>query len=170
MPVPWNDRIGIRKRTVSTPSRMTARNASATSASRAALGERSVDAVLELALERAALAAHPEEHPREHADGEDAGEALEGLLDDERQPLDREGDHQPDRDRQADRGNDADRDLAERVAPADLHEVGGDDADDERGLEAFAKHQEERGEHRRAGPRDSRCLALCGQARLSREC
>ena len=39
--------------------------------------------------------------------------------------------------------------TAEPVAPADLHEVRRDDADDERGLEALAEQQEERGGHGR---------------------
>ena len=57
------------------------------------------------------------------------------------------------RDRQADGRDDADRDLRQRVRSTDLDEVGGDDADDERGLEAFAEHQEERGGHGSGRPR-----------------
>src|SRR5262245_47157638 len=125
--------------------------------------------MLELALERATLAPHPEQHPGENRDSRERGDSFERLLERERQLLDRQRDDHADRDRQADRGPDADRHLRQRIAPADLHEVGGDDPDDEGGLEALAEHEEERREHSGGGPRNSGGLALAVQGPLSYE-
>ena len=110
-------------------------------------GEREIDPVLELALHGPALATHPEEHPGEDDDREDRSKALDALLDDERQTTDGR-DHQPtDDDREHQGRRDADPHAAHGVAAIEPDEVRGDDAHDERRLEALAKRDEERGGH-----------------------
>ena len=103
--------------------------------------------MLQVALQRPALAAHPEQHPRQDGDSQDRGDALCCFLDDERQPADRRDDGDARGDRQGDRGDHPDPDLRQGVAPANLHEVGGDDPDNQSGLEALAQGDEERGNH-----------------------
>ena len=81
-----------------------------------------------------------------------ARQSLDALLHDERQATDR-GDHEDaHRDGQGDRGPHADPDTAEGIAPVDLDQVGGDDPDDERGLEPFPERDEEGGGHGSVDP------------------
>ena len=109
--------------------------------------------MLELALHRPSLATHPEQHPGQDRHGEQAGEPLERLLDGDRQATDREGDDESDDGRQRQCGNDAEHHRAESIAAPQLDQVGADDADDERGLQALAEQQEERSSHGRGSLR-----------------
>ena len=120
----------------------------------AARREGAVDPALEIALEGPSLPAHPEEHPAQDADRDDRGHALDALLDDERQLADRRDHDDADRDRDRQRRHDAGPDARQRVAPVDLDEVRGDDADDQGGFQALAERDEERGGHDGAGSFD----------------
>ena len=116
-------------------------------------GERDVDALLELALHRPALASHPEQHPGQDRHRDHAGRPSRVSCTRERQAADRERDDQADAHRERERRDHAHRDAAEGIAAADLDQVGADDPDDERGLETFAEQQEERGSSRRGALR-----------------
>ena len=107
--------------------------------------------MLQLALDRPTLTAHPEEHPRQDGRGDDRCQPFDGRADRERQLPHGEDDDQPGRHGQADGRADAHGDPWQRVAPTDAHEVRGDDTDDERGLQAFAQHEEKRRGHGRSG-------------------
>ena len=108
-----------------------------------------IHALLQFALHRPALPAHPEQHPGQDDDRDDSGQSFDAFLDDEREASDRRHHCDPDRDRQDHRGADPDPDAAQRVAPIELDQVGTDDPDDQGGFESFAKADEERGGHGR---------------------
>ena len=142
----WN--AASRNTAVSKPSRITAKNAIPTSA----IIEPSASAVAaldaQLAGEAASVPAHPDDHERDHRDGQQADDGLEALL----LPL------------RADRCSGPGERRAtpmqivtaaptpthiqrRRVTPALLAQERGDDADDEGGLDAFAKADDEGGQH-----------------------
>ena len=114
---------------------------------RGPLVERGRDAGLQVTLDLPALGAHPEQHPGEHRHRDERGQPFERRLDHERQPPDGGHHDHPDGERQAQGRGHAQGDQAERIAPADLHQVRRDDAHDERGLQALAQGDEERGRH-----------------------
>jgi hypothetical protein len=113
-----------------------------------ALRERLVDGGLQLALDGARSLAHPEHHRGQHDHGDEPDHAFEQLLlllrKLRRQQLQAGTGEQRQR-----RGQQhADPHCGhQRAAPA-LLEVAGNDADDQRGFDAFAQHDEKGDEHR----------------------
>jgi hypothetical protein len=109
--------------------------------------DRGVEAVLQVRLEEARGARHPEDHPGDQTHRGDGERPADGLLRLERQTLRPEREGRAEGERDCDREADARPDRGEEVAPVSLDDVGDEDADDERGLEAFAQTDEEVGEH-----------------------
>ena len=95
----------------------------------------------------ARVPAHPHDHERDDADGRRADDRLQALLLPLWQLL--VDDLQRDADGEADggRGGDAEPHPAQRVGPPLLAQEGGDDADDERRLDALAQADDERRKH-----------------------
>lgn len=98
-------------------------------------------------LDRARDLAHPEHHGAEDAHGDQADDAFEQFL-----LFLREfgaDQFQATTHQQRERGGeeDADPDGGHPLAAAGLLQVTGDDADDQRGFNAFAQHDEKRNKH-----------------------
>ena len=144
----------IRNRAASRPSRATARNATVATARRgvAQAGDGRVDAALQLALDAVGLAPHPEDHPGEDGHGQqrhDREGEQPGLAP---EVLDGEVDDDPGGDRQGGGRGHALPHGPDQVAAADPPDVGVDDGHDQRGLEALAEHDQQRGQHRPGPP------------------
>ncbi|HET8788885.1 MAG TPA: hypothetical protein VFO47_09065 [Actinomycetes bacterium] len=118
----------------------------------AVAGDGRVDAALELALDAVGLAPHPEDHPGEDGHGQQrhgregeqpglAPEVLDGEVDDD-----------PGGDGQGGGRGHALPHGPDQVAAADPPDVGVDDGHDQRGLEALAEHDQQRGQHRPGPP------------------
>ena len=110
--------------------------------------ERPVDGRLELALDAGSLAPHPEQHPGHDAGRDEHDRALEDLLVRLLEGADRRIDPEADHRAQGDRDPGADPDLAGVPAVPRPVEVGEDDADDERRLDAFAEAGQQPGRER----------------------
>ena len=91
---------------------------------------------------------HPEDHPGDERRGDDREAAADELLRLEAEPVRAEGEQRRRAPRESSDGEaDAEPDAAEHVAAVDLDDVGDQDADDERGFEAFAQADQEVCEH-----------------------
>ena len=86
---------------------------------------------------------HPEDHPGDEADRDDRQQAADQLLGLEGQALRTEGQREAEAERDADRDADADPDPGQQVAAVGLDQIGDQDADDERRLEALAQADQE---------------------------
>jgi hypothetical protein len=103
--------------------------------------------VLEVALDGAALAGHPEDHPGEDAgrgDGDERERHEPGVA---VQRAGREVDREADAGGNPDAGGDAEPHRTGEVGATDAAQVGVEDADDERRLEPLAQHDQERLAH-----------------------
>ncbi len=134
-----------RNRAVSRPSRITATKARTAKPVRRAVSERPTERRVELVLDRRRGAPHPEQHPGDHPCREQHRDGLEQLLVRRRQLAD--GDEQRNAGRQADRDRrpDAQPDPPEGLPVPRPVEVGEDDPDDQRGLDALAEAGEQAG-------------------------
>ena len=98
-------------------------------------------------LDRTRYLAHPEHHRTENAHGNQADDAFKQFL----LLLRKLGAHQlqasADEQRQCDCQEHTDPDGGHPFATAGLLQVTGDDANDERGFDAFAQHDQKRNEH-----------------------
>ena len=113
-----------------------------------ALGQRAGRLLLQLALEVARMLGHPDDHVGDHRDGHERDDGLEALLlavrqlvVDDRAARRRRATHS------ATASADAQPHRAQRVAPPLPAQEGGDDAHDQRGLEALAQGDHERRQH-----------------------
>ena len=113
---------------------------------RGAAGEHVVEGGLDAFLEGAGGLPHPEDHPGDHGDGDQGEGAADDLLGLEGEGLGAPREQGAEGEREAGGQGDADPHLGEDVSTVGAHEVGGDDADDERGLEALAEGDEEVGD------------------------
>ena len=102
--------------------------------------------VTDLALELTRVAPHPQDHPGDEADGHQGQDAADDLLGLECQGLGAPG--QDGAQSQGQKGGEphTEPQLGEDIAALGLDEVGGDDADDERGLETLSQCDEEIGQ------------------------
>ena len=137
---------------VSRPSRATARNAVTTRRQRAHR-QGGVELALQVGLEEAGGAAHPEDHPRDETDRDDGHHPAEALLRLEAQVVAREGQQGTEGEADHQRHRDTDPHEPHPTPVAGLDQVGDQDADDQRRLEAFAQADEVVGEHAN-GPSD----------------
>ena len=112
-----------------------------------AAGGGDVDLGLELALDVAGLAGHPEDHPGHEHDGDDRQGAADGLLRLEGETPWPEGEQRAEPDGDDDGDGDAQPDARQQLAAIGLDQVGHEDADDQRGLEAFTQSDQEVREH-----------------------
>ncbi|MCY1364855.1 hypothetical protein D9M69_516770 [compost metagenome] len=111
------------------------------------LRQRLVDRRMQLALDGAGCLAHPEHHRGQHDHGDEPDHALEQLLlllrKLGRQQLQAGAGEQ----RQRGGQQHADPHRGHQHAAAALFQVTGNDADDQRGFDAFAQHDEKGNEH-----------------------
>jgi hypothetical protein len=90
---------------------------------------------------------HPDDHVGDGGDGDDADDRLQPLLLLLRQLFADQVEADADRGAEDDRDPDPDPHLPHRVLPPLLDQEGGDDADDQRGLDALAQGDDEGRNH-----------------------
>ena len=134
------------------PSRATETKPMSDERPQAARRERTIDTALQRRLQRARGLLHPEDHPRDHRDGEEREDSADELLGLEGQRVGAEGQDGADAERQDNGEADARPQPRQHVAPADARDIRDEDADDERGFEAFAQADEEGREHVNPSP------------------
>ena len=141
----WN--AAVRNTAVSSPSRITAKNAIPTSARPEPRASAPSTAILEVAAEIARVAAHPDDHVGDCGGRDERDERLELLLADLGQVLVEDLQRDPEADAEEHGHADAGPHRAQRVPAAGGGEEGGDDDDDQRRLEALAEADHEGRQH-----------------------
>ena len=133
-------------------------------------GDRPVELRLELRAHEPGRARHPEDHPGHEGDRQDRQRAADRLLRLEAEAAgpEREQRAEPDGDRC--RRRDARPQGPEEVATLGLHEVGDEDADNERRLEALAQADQVVGEHLGRGAPLPTCRSAPGRMWPRRRC
>ena len=106
-----------------------------------------VDRTAQLAAEPAGRPRHPEDHPGDEADRDDRQQAPDQLLGLEGEPARAVGQRRPEGEADRDRDRDPGPDPGQQVGALGLHQVGHQDAHDERGLEPLAEPDQVVGEH-----------------------
>ena len=101
--------------------------------------DRPIDRRVELAPDAARLAAHPEQHPGHDRGGDDHRQAFEQLLVWLLEAADRLEQDDAEEGAQPEREPGAEEDPREVARVAGLGQIGTDDRDDQRGLDAFAE-------------------------------
>ena len=105
------------------------------------------------------MTAHPDDHVGDAGDGDEGQHALHDLPLLEGEVLADDAEDDRDTDAQGDRDGDPEPHRSDRFALASLDQEGGDDADDQGGLDAFAETDHERGQHAGGSPSLSRGFA-----------
>ena len=144
-PEAW--KAASRKTAVSSPSRSTAKKAIATSAQAEPSASAWPALARSVAGEAARVPAHPDDHERDHADRDRRDDRLEAFLLALRQRLVEDLQADRDADAQRDREQDTGPHGAKRVRASLLAQERGDDAYDQRRLDAFAQPDHERRQH-----------------------
>ena len=114
---------------------------------RRAAGQRARRLALEFGLDRPRVAGHPDDHVADRRHGDQTDDRLQPLLLFLREFFAEDVEADADRGAEDDRDRDPDPHLAERVPAPLLDQEGGDDADDERGLDALSQGDYEGGDH-----------------------
>ena len=111
-------------------------------------GQRGAGGGLQVALEGAGVPPHPDDHVGHQRDGDQADDGLEGLLLALRQAALEQVEREAEPRQSATAAATPSQTWRSGVAAALADQEGGDDADDQGGLEPFAQADDERGQHR----------------------